>query len=156
MPRKDEKATDASAIQLAVLQTFVAVIIFIPFADRSWCPFAAAITGYSVLVFSLAFRDRECSLRKPEVRQRLPEFLLLHVPFIAAVYLIVTLSIHFAHQLPRFLVQAGGKGSLLDWTVTFALAMLAWAQEHWMRAAIRRNRPLHQEDTSSDIMRDRD
>ena len=94
-PAKDAKAEDANAIQLAMLQAFAAVIVFIPFMDRPWAPYAAALTGYSVLVFSMAFRDAECSLRKPEVRQKLPGFLLLHLPLLAAVYVIVTFSIRF-------------------------------------------------------------
>ena len=138
-PKKDAKADDSTAIRLALIQAFVAVIVFIPFMDRPWAPYAAALTGYSVLVFSMAFRDAECSLRKPEVRQKLPGFLQLHISFLAAVYVIETCSIRLAPQLPRFVTQAGRKGSLIEWIVTFALAMLAWAQEHWMRKIIRRS-----------------
>lgn len=135
---KDAKAEDAAAIRLALLQAFVAVIVFIPFMNRPWVPYAAALTGYSVLVFGMAFRDAECSLRKPEVRQKLPGFLLLHIVFLAAVYVIETFSIRLAPQLPRFITQAGRKGSFSEWIVTFALVMLAWAQEHGMRRIIRR------------------
>jgi hypothetical protein len=136
-PAKEAKAGDSNAIQLATLQTFLAVIVFFPFIDRSWFPYATALTGYSVLVFSLVFRDAECSLRKPEVRRKLPGILLLHTPFLASVYVIVMFSIRFAPQLPRFMTQSGRKGSLFDWAVTFALVMLAWAQELWMRKIIR-------------------
>lgn len=135
---KDPKAEDANAIQLALVQTLAAVIVFIPFTDRPWAPYAAALTGYSVLVFGLAFRDAECSLRKPEVRKNLPGFLLMHLLFLAVVYAIQTYSIRLAPQLPRIMTQAGRKGSLFDWIVTFALVLLAWQQEHWMRRIIRR------------------
>jgi hypothetical protein len=136
---KNAKAEDANAIQLAMLQAFVAVIVFIPFTDRSWVPYAAALAGYSVLVFSMAFRDAECSLRKPEVRQKLPGFLLLHLLSLAVVYAIVNYSIRLTEQLPTFMTRSGHKGSLFDWIVTFALLLLAWGQEHWMRWTIRRS-----------------
>jgi polyferredoxin len=135
---KNAKAEDGNAIQLALLQAFVAVIVFIPFMDRPWAPYAAALTAYTVLVFGMAFRDAECSLRKPEVRNKLPGFLLLHMLFLAVVYAIVNYSIRLTTQLPAFMARAGRKGSLFDWIVTFALVLLAWQQEHWMRRIIRR------------------
>lgn len=138
VPTKSAKAEDANAIQVALLQAFVAVIVFIPFMDRPWAPNAAALTGYSVLVFGMAFRDAECSLRKPEVRKKLPGFLLMHLLFLAVVYAIQTYSIHLAPQLPRIMTHEGRKGSFFEWIVTFALVMLAWGQEHWMREIIRR------------------
>jgi hypothetical protein len=136
--KKDAKGDDTGAIQLALLRAFLAVIVFIPFSDRPWAPSAAALTGYSVFVFSMAFRDAECSLRKPEVRQKLPGFLLLHLLSLAVVYAIVNYSISLTAQLPAFVTRAGRKGSLFDWIVTFALLLLAWGQEHWMRGTIRR------------------
>jgi hypothetical protein len=135
---KNAKAEDGNAIQLALLQAFVAVIVFIPFTGRPWAPYAAALTGYSVFVFSMAFRDAECSLRKPEVCQKLPGFLLLHLLSLAVVYATVNYSISLPTQLPVFMTRAGRKGSLFDWIVTFALVLLAWGQEHWMRKVIRR------------------
>ena len=137
-PVKNSKAKDASAIQLAMLQTLVAAIVFLPFADRPWCPSAVALTSYSVFVFSMTFRDAECSLRKPEVRQKLPGFLLLHLLSLTVVFATVNYSISLTTQLPVFMTQVGRKGSLFDWIVTFALVMLGWAQEHWMRKIIRR------------------
>jgi polyferredoxin len=135
---KNAKAEDANAIQLALVQTLGAVIVFIPFMDRPWAPYAAVLTGYTVLVFGMAFRDAECSLRKPEVRKKLPGFLLLHLLSLAVVYATVNYSISLTVQLPGFMTRAGRKGSLFDWIVTFALLMLAWGQEHWMRKIIRR------------------
>lgn len=135
---KDAKGEDASAIQVAMLQAFVAVIVFIPFMDRLWAPYAATLTGYTVLVFGMAFRDTECSLCKPEVRKKLPGFLLLHLLFLSVVYATVNYSISLTAQLPGFMTRSGRKGSLFDWIVTFALLMLAWGQEHWMRKIIRR------------------
>jgi hypothetical protein len=140
---KDIKGGDANAIQLAMLQTFLAVIVLFPFIDRSWFPYAVALSGYTVLVFSLVFRDAECSLRKPEVRRKLPGILLLHIPFLASVYVTVMFSIRFAPQLPRFMTQSGRKGSLFDWAVTLALVLLAWAQEYWMRGIIRSGMSEH-------------
>ena len=134
---KGAKAEDANAIQLAMLQAFAAVIVFIPFMDRPWALYAAAITGYSVLVFSMAFRDTECSLRKPEVRRKLPGYLVLHLLFLAVVYGIQSHSIRLAPQLPRLMTLEGRKSSLFEWIVTFALVMLAWGQEHWMRLIIK-------------------
>ncbi len=136
---KATKSADTAAMQLALMQAFVAVIVFIPFMGRPWAPFAASLTGYSVLVFGLAFRDAECSLRKPQVRRRLPVFLLLHMLSLAAVYCVVIFSIRLNSQLPTFMTKSGLKGSLFEWIVTFALVMLAWAQEHWMRVVMRRD-----------------
>jgi hypothetical protein len=137
-PARDAKAEDASAIQLAMLQAFLVILPFILFMDRPWVPYAAALTCYSVLVFSLVFRDSKCSLRKPEVRGKVPALLLIHIPFVAAVYFTVGFSIRIAPQLPRLVTQAGRKGSLFDWVVTVALMMLAWGQERWMRKIISR------------------
>jgi len=126
------------AVQLALVQTLGAALPFIFFIDRPWDPYAAAFTCYSVLVFSLAFRDAECSLRKREVRRKIPGFLLLHIPLLAAVYAFVSFSIRVAPQLPGFMTREGRKGSILEWIVTFALIILAWRQEHWMRKIMKR------------------
>jgi len=138
-PPKDAKAGDVGAVQLALVQTLGAALPFIFFSDRPWDPYAAALTCYTVLVFSLAFRDAECSLRKREVRRKVPGFLLLHIPLLAAVCVIVRFSILSAPWLPRFVTQEGRKGSMFEWIVTVALMMLAWRQEHWMRKIMKRS-----------------
>jgi hypothetical protein len=104
----------------------------------SWiAPQAAGLTCYTVYVFGMVFRDAECSLRRSQVRQKLPFFLLLHIAFLAAVYSTVSFSIRLAPELPRVMTNEGRKGSLFQWIVTFSLLFLGSAEEHWMRTIIR-------------------
>lgn len=129
-------ATGRLSVVLAAV-TFCA--LFFPNMDKPWGLPVAIVAAYSVLVFSLAFRDKNCSLRRPQVRKLLPQFLLMHVPFLLLIYWIATLWIRLAPDMPDWLTVRGRKGSLYDWILTALLCLIAWAQEHWMRAIIKRS-----------------
>ena len=79
---KDTWRNYAATGRLAVVLAGVTFgCFFFPFADTNWGLPIATLAAYSVLVFAMAFRDRNCALRNPQVRELLPQFLLMHVPF---------------------------------------------------------------------------
>jgi hypothetical protein len=99
---KDTWRNYSSTGRLAILlagATFL--LLFIPFEARPWGLTVATLAAYSVLVFSLAFRDKNCSLRRPQVQEQFGKFALMHGPFLLLVYAIeagwLKLASHIAH-----------------------------------------------------------
>jgi hypothetical protein len=113
-------------------------VLFFPFSDTPWGLKVATLTAYSVLIFSLAFRDSNCSLRKSQVRDQLAKFAFMHVPFLLLVYGIEAEWLNLASSMPSWLTVRGRKGSFYEWFLITALCLIAWWQEHWMRAIVRR------------------
>lgn len=113
--------------------------IFFPFMGTSWGLSVATLAAYSVLVFALAFRDKNCSLRRSQVQEKLPFFAAVHVPILAIVYGIVAEWGSLASRMPDWMTVRGRKGSFYDWILIAALGLLAWRQEHWMRATVKRS-----------------
>lgn len=113
--------------------------LFFPFMHKPWGLAVATLAGYRMMVFALAFRDKNCSLRRPQVRDKLPLFAVMHLPVLAIVYGILAEWMHFASSMPDWLTVRGRKGSLYDWLLTAVLCLLAWGQEHWMRVVVKRS-----------------
>jgi hypothetical protein len=113
--------------------------IFFPFMGTIWGLPVATLAAYSVLVSALAFRDKNCSLHRPQVQEKLPFFAAVHVPILAIVYGIVVEWGSLASHMPDWMTARGRKGSFYDWMLIAALGLLAWRQEHWMRATVKRS-----------------
>ena len=133
---RNYSATGRLAVLLAGV-TFCA--LFFPFMKMQWGLPVATLAAYSVLVFGLAFRDKNCSLRRPQVQEHLPKFLLLHMPFLLLVYSVEALWLNFGSRMPNWLTVRGRKGSLYEWILIALLCLIAWGQEHWMRVIVRRS-----------------
>jgi hypothetical protein len=129
-------ATGRLAVVLAGV-TFGA--LFFPFTGTQWGLPVAALAAYSVLVFSLVFRDKNCSLRKPQVRDQLPKFALMHAPFLLLVYDIEGEWLNMASRMPSWLTVRSRKGSFYEWILIASLCLIAWGQQHWMRAIVKSN-----------------
>ena len=129
-------ATGRLAVVLAGV-TFGA--LFFPFIGTQWGLPVATLAAYSVLVFSLTFRDKNCSLRRPEVRDQLPKFAFMHLPFLLLVYGIEVGWLNVASSMPEWLTVRGRKGSFYDWILIASICLLAWGQEHWVRTIVRSN-----------------
>ena len=112
--------------------------LFFPLMKRPWGLPVATLAGYSVLVFGLALRDENCSLGRIEVQELLPRFLLLHIPFLLAVYWIEMEWLKQKPNMPNWLTTSGRKGSFYEWILIALLCLIAWRQEHWMRAMVKR------------------
>lgn len=121
---------------LAVITFFV---VFLPNSDSRWGLPVAILSAYSVLVFSYAFRDRNCSLSRPQVQEQLPKFALMHVPFLLLVYAVETEWMNAQSRVPHWLTVRGRKGSLYDMILGAILFLLAWWQVRWMRAIVKRS-----------------
>ncbi len=113
--------------------------IFFPFMATSWGLQVATVAAYSVLVFALAFRDKNCSLHRSQVKERLPFFAAVHLPILAIVYGIVAEWGSLASRMPDWMTVRGRKGSFYDGILIAVLCLLAWRQEHWMRATVKRS-----------------
>jgi hypothetical protein len=129
-------ATGRLAVVLAGL-TFC--VFFFPFIDSQWALPVATLASYSVLVFGLLFRDKNCSLRRPQVQEQLAKFAFMHVPFLIVVYGIEAEWLRMASQMPLEITRQGRKGSIYEWILIFVLCLIAWGEEHWMRAIVKRN-----------------
>jgi len=114
-------------------------ILFFPFMHRPWGLPVATLCAYTVLVFSLAFRDENCSLDRTQVQEKLPLFAAMHLPFLLAVYGIVLEWTHLASDMPNWLTVRGRRGSLYEWILIAILCLVAWRQEHWMRVIVKRS-----------------
>jgi hypothetical protein len=112
-------------------------VVFFPAMGTRWGLPVAALSAYSVLVFSWVFRDKNCSLSRPIVQEQIPRFLLVHVPFLLFVYWIVTEWIERKSMMPGWLTMRGRKGSLYEWILIASLCLLAWGQQRWMLAIVR-------------------
>lgn len=112
--------------------------LFFPFNETPWGLPVATLTAYTVFVFALAFRDRNCSLRKPQVQNQLPKFALMYVPFLLLVYGAEAEWLRLAPRMPSGLTMRGRKGSFYEWILIALLCLAAWWQEHWMRTIIKR------------------
>jgi hypothetical protein len=137
---KDTWRNYSATGRLAILSagvTFCA--LFFPFIEARWALPVATLAAYSVLVFGLAFRDKNCSIRKPLVQEQLPRFLLMHVPFLLIVYSFEVLWLNLVSMMPRWLTVRGRKGSVYEWILIAFLCAIAWGQEHWMRVIVRRS-----------------
>ena len=128
-------ATGRLAVILAGV-TFCA--LFFPLMDEPWGLPLATLAGYSVLVFSLAFRDKNCSLHRPQVKEQLPKFALMHLPFLLMVYAIEIEWKNVALSMPSWLTVRGRKGSFYEWIVIALLRFIGWAQQKWMRSMVKR------------------
>jgi hypothetical protein len=117
--------------------------LFFPFMGTQWGLSAATLTAYSVLVFSLAFRDKNCSLRRPQVQEQIPKFLLAHIPFLLAVYWIEMEWLKQKSNMPFWLTARGRKGSFYEWILIALICFIAWRQEHWMRLTIKSRLARH-------------
>jgi hypothetical protein len=113
--------------------------LFFPFQETPWGLQVATLTAYSVLVFSLAFRDKNCSLDRPQVQQQLAKFVWMHGPFLLLVYVIEAEWLNLASRMPEWLIVRGRKGSFYEWILIAILCLLAWREEHWMRAMVKRS-----------------
>ncbi|MGA9060594.1 MAG: hypothetical protein WB341_02910 [Terracidiphilus sp.] len=137
---KDTWRNYSATGRLAILFSGVTFcVLFFPSMGTQWGIPVATLAAYSVLVFSLAFRDRNCSLHKPQVREKLPIFALMHVPFLMLVYGVEAEWVTMASHMPDWLTVRGRRGSFYEWILIAALCLIAWLQEHWMRAMIRRS-----------------
>src|SRR5579863_8933659 len=87
-------------------------VLFFPSMGTRWGLPVATLAAYSVFVFSLAFRDKNCSLHRPQVQELLPRFLVMHMPFLLLVYLVVVEWLRLESQMPYWLIERGRKGSL--------------------------------------------
>jgi hypothetical protein len=133
---RNYSATGRLAVVLAGV-TFCA--FFFPFMGTQWGLPVATLAAYSVLVFALAFRDKNCSLRRPQVQGQLTKFAFMHAPFLALVYGIESEWLNMSSRMPSWLTARGRKGSLYEWILIASLCLVAWGQEHWMRAIVKRN-----------------
>jgi hypothetical protein len=131
---RNYSATGRLAVVLAGV-TFCA--LFFPFTGTQWGLPVATLISYSVLVFALAFRDKNCSLRKPQVRELIPQFLLMHLPFLSVVYWIEAEWLNQKSNMAYWLTARGRKGSLYEWILIALLCLIAWWQQHWMRAIVK-------------------
>jgi hypothetical protein len=120
--------------------------LFFPFMGTQWGLPVATLTAYSMLVFSLAFRDKNCSLRKPQVKEQIPKFLLVHIPFLLGVYWIELEWLKQKSNMPDWLTARGRKGSFYEWILIALLCLIAWRQEHWMRLTIKSRLTQHDRD----------
>jgi hypothetical protein len=128
-------ATGRLAVVLAGV-TFC--VLFFPFMSRPWGLPVATLAGYSVLVFSWALRDENCSLGRIEVQELLPRFVLLHIPFLLVVCGIEMEWLRQRSNMPDWLIVEGRKGSLYMWILTALLCVIAWQQARWMRTMVKR------------------
>ena len=132
---RNYSATGRFAIIVAGI-TFVA--LFLPFHGKPWGLPVATLAAYSGFVFSMAFRDKNCSLRKPLVQRQIPKFLLLHVPFLILVYMAEAKWINLTQGMPDWLTTPSRRGSLYEWILIVLLGLIAWWEVHWMRAIVKR------------------
>jgi uncharacterized membrane protein (UPF0136 family) len=139
VPKDTWRNYSASGRLAALLAGVTFGALFFPFMGTQWGLLVATLVSYSVLVFALVFRDKNCSLRKPQVRELIPQFLLVHSPFLLVVYWIEAEWLSQKSSMPYWLTVRGRKGSLYEWALTALLCLIAWRQQHWMRA-IAKNR----------------
>jgi len=132
---RNYSATGRLAVVLAGV-TFCA--LFFPFMKTPWGLPVATLSAYSVLVFAWAFRDSNCSLRRPQVQDQLTKFAFIHMMFLLLVYGIEAEWLNMASRMPSWLTLRGRKGSLYEWILITSLCLVAWWQVHWMRAIVKR------------------
>ena len=137
---KDNWHNFSATGRLAVLMagaTFFA--LFFPTMGTQWGLPIATLTAYTVLVFALAFRDKNCSLRRPQVRGQLPKFVFMHAPFLLLIYWIEAEWLNLASQIPGWLNTRGSRGSLYEYILIASLFLIAWGQVKWMRTIVKRS-----------------
>jgi hypothetical protein len=72
---KDTWQNYAATGRLApVLAGVVFCAMFFPTMGTQWGLPVATLASYSVLVYALTFRDKNCSLHRPQVQELLPRF----------------------------------------------------------------------------------
>lgn len=140
---RNYSATGRLAALLAVV-TFCA--LFMSFEDANQGLIVATLSAYSVFAFGAAFRDKNCSLRRPQVRGHLVKFAFMHVPFLLLVYAIESEWLDLTAQMPHWLVARGRKGSLYEYILAVSIGLIAWWQANWMRAIVKRSICLHKPD----------
>jgi hypothetical protein len=72
-----------------------------------------------------------------------PKFLLVHIPFLLAVYWIETEWLKQKSNMPFWVTARGRKGSFYEWILIALICFIAWRQEHWMRLTIKSRLTQH-------------
>ena len=72
------------------------------------------------------------------MKEQLPKFALMHMPFLLMVYAIEIEWKNVALSMPSWLTVRGRKGSFYEWILIALLCFIGWAQQKWMRSVVKR------------------